>query len=203
MESTQAPARSVDRRIWVPVLMLLMATLITLIVIFTDQGQELTPDRRDDGHWVLGIALGFGVLCFVAMLRGRQRKAKTYLTATISSLLVAFVCTPVTGVTIARIREISDFSGGAVVESVQHLPIRSASIERGRGIRYSVWLRDAIVLLDVDPADYRAAFGTAGQVRPVGYCIRATVQSNGAASRITAANGISLPPGSLEHCPRV
>jgi hypothetical protein len=170
-------------------------------MVFTIDGEELSPVHHMDGDIAVALGITLGLACFARTVWSGPRTLRVMTAGFLGSCAVALLACPVTGITLERAHDTIDFMGGPIEEHERDLPIGAALIHHHRGVDYQVWLRDYTVLLEVDESDYLASFGKAEHVRPSGYCVHVTVQSFGKASRIFAPN-LTLPRGSLVRCPR-
>jgi hypothetical protein len=183
------------------VIMIVIFAVLALAVISTSDSHELTPAHPENAIWACTIAVGAGLLTLILAIGKRPWTFRRLLNAVVPALMVAFVGFPVGGILLYRVHDFVDFSGLPIVQSTQDFPIRRASITHGRSDSYWISLTDYPVTLAIAPQDYLAAFGTAERVHPMGYCVRAIMQSTARASRVLVQHGIRLPPGSLRPCP--
>jgi len=180
-----------------PALVTIASALAALAAMFAADGQEITREPKTLELWAAAIAATLGVLSCAVVMSVRPRTPQTLAMATGGSIMAALLCWMPSWVVLTEIRQHLIF-GGIRDTRERDIPIIVAEISKGG---YNVWLESYSALVKIEENDYVAAFGRAKRLRPVGYCVRATVQTAGAASRIIAHHGISLPAGSVERCP--
>lgn len=179
------------------ILVLAMASLIT---IKTDIGSELNPPRVLE-TWADVIGVSLGAICVIVSARQRPITARLVLTTTVLAPLTAAISAMMMFGILSRIHEAITFRGDRLVSYESDLRVWSASIHHYRGSStYQLLLRDYPRLFEISSEEYRAAFGRAEYLRPIGYCVKVTVQSTGLRGRIMARDGMILPRGSLRRC---
>ncbi|QDZ06909.1 hypothetical protein FPZ24_04955 [Sphingomonas panacisoli] len=212
---TELARRAVSRAI--PALSIVILAVMGLSLALRTSGQGIAPNY-DDGGSAITISVAIGLVCFGLMLATAARETKRPLFALGWSLLVTFFSFPTMLIVFDEAHQRADFAGSRISEYQEYLSINFAQIHRGRGVHYEVGLTGRSGLLNIDERDYRAAFGSAERVKPVGYCVLATVQTapitvdNGPNMPISArrravavrvVNGFALPAGRLVRCPWV
>lgn len=204
----------------IPALSIVILAVVCLSLALRTNGQEIAPNY-DDGGSAFAISVAIGLACFGLMSATAPREAKRPVSALRWSFLVTFFSFPTMLMIFDAAHQRADFAGSNISEYQKYLSIDSAQIHRGRGgVHYEVELAGLSGLLNIDERDYRAAFGSAERIKPVGYCVLATVQTapitidqgpntpisarrRSVAARVIDGNGFDLPAGSLVHCPQV
>ena len=212
------PTRLVMSRA-IPALSIVILAALCLSLTLGTKGQEIAPNYDDSGS-AFAISVVIGLACLGLLLATAPREAKQLLSALGWSVLVALLSFPTMLVILGDVHQRSDFAGSRISEHMKYLSIDSAQIHRGRGgVHYEVELTGLSGLLNIDERDYRSAFGSAERIKPVGYCVLATVQTapiivddgpnmpmsarrSAVAVRVIDKNGFDLPARSLVRCPQ-
>jgi hypothetical protein len=174
--------------------------LAALAAIFAANGHELTPEPKALKVWAEATGATLGALSFAVVMSVKPRTWRTLAMATCGSIVAALLCWMLSWIILSEIHQLLTF-GRKTNTQQKDIPVIVAEITHHKGNHYNVWLEHYSALLEIDENDYVNAFGSAERLRPVGYCVRATVQTSGSASRILAKHGTLLPAGSVERCP--
>jgi hypothetical protein len=162
---------------------LFVALAIVLLGKLTDSSTDVTPGHAD---LIVDIAAAAAVLAavialiliiyFKAPLRGPR-----FLSVPFAAILAGFM-TGLAAFTAADWAvQLVDFHG-SVERYEWSFPIARAYVSHGKGVSYHVQLADPFADFTLEREDYMATFGASEELRPVGYCLRATVEQSGAAA---------------------
>jgi len=98
-----------------------------------------------------------------------------------------------------RIWQLIDFAGNNDWSERQFL-IGRAYVSHGKGVSYHIQLNEYFADLILNREDYTRAFGSAEEVRPIDYCLKARVEQHGAALRIMYSSVRAIPAGQITRC---
>lgn len=186
-------------RLLFPVLVCVPLILAAAATLHTDAGQRLDPEPAAIANWAGVIGIALGAISFAVAIGAKPRTWKTILSATLCSPFAAILCWLLSSVLIEKLRDAADFHGRKT-EHQEDFEISMASMTHYKKTHYTIFLKDHLVMVDIDRNDYLSAFGQVDHINPTGFCIHATVQTSGTASRILAKVGTPLPAGSLKRC---
>lgn len=195
------PTVSIVRQYFIALAFLVVA-LWGLVMLLTQQTEVLGPADPANDSWALGGASVIAAICLLVGISREPRTLTEFFRSLAGAFCVGIVSLPACWLTFARIREYREFSTNQITQRVAEFPIATARVHRGKTVSYMVELADSPTLLIVNEHDYRTAFGSAERVQATGFCIRARLQSADRKERILTGPGVSLPVGSLIHCPR-
>jgi hypothetical protein len=182
----------------VPLLLILVEACTMFVLVNTTRWQPVLS-HPDDG-WLFWTGILVAVASFLFLLGAKPRTLKGLAQGLLLSAVTGLISAATLSFVAERIRQTRAFASPHLVEQVRYLRVGTASIGHGRGVSYNIDLADYPAYLQVEEADYRAAFGADEYLHPRAVCVHGRVRSTGSAMWIATANGGHLPRGSLGAC---